>query len=322
MERGLVSIIIPTFNRAHLISDTLDSIIAQKYKKWECIIVDDGSLDDTKSVVENYIKKDSRFKYLERPNIRQKGANACRNFGFENSAGEYINWFDSDDLMMPKKLELQVKQLKNENKNFSVCQTMMYDVEIQKNIGLRANALVSKDILNDYITYKIFWLTNAPLWKKEKLIANDLKFDESLHQSQDYDFHIRALLKNMSYCFINDPLVVFRKHLTNMSVSSFDTKAKLISNLKVKNDILTSYRSCLKLKTLKFTYKEILKLYKTSLKNKKYGNSLIVLYYLLSNIKTLELPIFKNFKLSVNLILAFISFSFFSKGEKFLKFEI
>lgn len=322
MEKGLVSIIIPTFNRALLISDTLDSIITQKYKNWECIIVDDGSTDNTKDIINKFILKDSRFIYLERPENRLKGANACRNFGFENSNGQYVNWFDSDDLMMPDKLALQVEQLKVENKDFSVCQTMVYDVETKKNIGLRAKALVSNDILNDYITYKIFWLTNAPLWKKDCLIAKGLKFDESLQQSQDYDFHIRALLKNMSYAFINTPLVVFKKHLTNMSASNFDTKSKLKSNLRVKNDILNVHRSHLNIKTIRFTYKEILKLYKVSLKNKKHRSSLIILYYLLINIKSLGLSIFKRFKFSTNYIFAFISFSLFTKGEKLIKFEV
>ena len=63
----LVSIIIPTYNRAHLIGETLDSVLAQTYQNWECIIVDDGSSDNTDDVVNDYVKKDPRFKYYYRP---------------------------------------------------------------------------------------------------------------------------------------------------------------------------------------------------------------------------------------------------------------
>ena len=99
MQPPIVSIIIPTYNRAHLISETLDSILTQTYTHWECIVVDDGSDDSTAELLAGYCKKDARFQYHQRPNDRPKGANACRNYGFELCKGEYINWFDSDDLM-------------------------------------------------------------------------------------------------------------------------------------------------------------------------------------------------------------------------------
>ena len=67
MKQALISIIIPTFNRAHLIGETLDSVLAQTYPNWECIIVDDGSTDTTDEVVGEYVKKDSRFLYHHRP---------------------------------------------------------------------------------------------------------------------------------------------------------------------------------------------------------------------------------------------------------------
>lgn len=87
MEQPLVSIIIPTYNRAHLIGETLDSVLAQIYTNWECIVVDDGSTDSTAELLAFYVEKDSRFQYHHRPKDRLKGANACRNYGFELSRG-------------------------------------------------------------------------------------------------------------------------------------------------------------------------------------------------------------------------------------------
>ena len=101
----LVSIIMPTYNRAHLIGQTLDSVLAQTYPNWECIIVDDWSTDTSDEVVGEYVKKDSRFQYYQRPKDRKKGPNSCRNYGLELSKGEFVKWFDSDDIMHPKFLE-------------------------------------------------------------------------------------------------------------------------------------------------------------------------------------------------------------------------
>ena len=79
MMNALVSIIIPTFNRAHLLGETLNSVINQTYSNWECIVVDDGSSDYTEQLMEFYIQKDPRIIFVRRPDNRPKGANACRN---------------------------------------------------------------------------------------------------------------------------------------------------------------------------------------------------------------------------------------------------
>ena len=112
-DSPLISIIIPAYNRAHLIGETLDSIIAQTYKNWECIVVDDGSSDHTERILQNYCAKDSRFKFYHRPENHLPGGNGARNYGFEKSKGEYIQWFDSDDIMSPSKMEYQVAALQN-----------------------------------------------------------------------------------------------------------------------------------------------------------------------------------------------------------------
>ena len=74
----LVSIIIPTFNRAHLLSETLHSVLTQTYTNWECLVVDDGSTDDTEYVVKSYVARDARIQFHIRPKYKIKGANACR----------------------------------------------------------------------------------------------------------------------------------------------------------------------------------------------------------------------------------------------------
>jgi glycosyltransferase involved in cell wall biosynthesis len=90
-----VSVIIPTYNRADLLSRAIKSVIAQTYTNWELLVVDDGSTDNTKEVVKEFIKKDKRIKYLWEPN--SGSPSKPRNFVAKNAKGEYIAFLDSDD---------------------------------------------------------------------------------------------------------------------------------------------------------------------------------------------------------------------------------
>ncbi|RXG13769.1 glycosyltransferase involved in cell wall biosynthesis [Leeuwenhoekiella aestuarii] len=240
-NKSLVSIIIPTYNRANLIRETLDSILAQTYTNWECIVVDDGSTDGTDKLLAEYVAKDSRCQYHHRPKDRPKGANACRNYGFELSKGEYVNWFDDDDLMLSHKLQEGVKELEKGLPNFMICQSEIYSLKENRTQGLRCQKLVSQNPLDDYIQFKIFWLTGAPLWKKKFLKKNRIYFNEQLYQSQDYDYHIRILALGESYKTSDRIGVVIREHERNMSNSIMDNPKKFLSNVIVRFWVLKNY---------------------------------------------------------------------------------
>jgi glycosyltransferase involved in cell wall biosynthesis len=106
-ERGLVSIVIPTYNRARIIGGAIESVLAQTYENVEVVVVDDGSTDDTCAVVERY---DSRVRYVYQANA---GVAAARNTGFAHARGEFIGLLDSDDRFLPWKLEAQVRVLRS-----------------------------------------------------------------------------------------------------------------------------------------------------------------------------------------------------------------
>jgi glycosyltransferase involved in cell wall biosynthesis len=86
-------------NRADLVSKTLDSVLAQTYQDWECIVVDDGSTDNSLQIVQEYCSCDQRIRFMSRPEEREKGAPTCRNISVENTTGEYAYFPDSDDLL-------------------------------------------------------------------------------------------------------------------------------------------------------------------------------------------------------------------------------
>lgn len=192
MTQPLVSIIIPTYNRAHLIGETLDSVLAQTYTNWECIVVDDDSTDNTNEVLQAYCNKDDRFKYFKRPDQKSKGANACRNYGFELSKGEYIQWFDSDDVMLNDLLSLKINLfLQNPNVGFVVCgfriiycngKQYIHDVKQSDNYFL------------SYISDELRLNSQNMLWKKNGV--ESVKWDESINKFQDLDFIFKTLRTN------------------------------------------------------------------------------------------------------------------------------
>lgn len=317
----LVSIIIPTFNRSHLIGKTLDSILTQTYIKWECIVVDDGSTDDTENLLRSYMQKDSRFRFLKRPRNRPKGANACRNFGFELSKGHYINWFDSDDLMHPDKFAVQVSQLKDSEYNFSIGQSEWFDSIANVSLGNRAPLLSeSNNNLEDYIKKKIFWVTGSTLWKRDFLQRSKIYFDESLHQSQEYDFYVKVLVISPEFITVAAPLFKIIKHDNNLSDNIFESYLKITSHVRVRSKIIKSFHSKISFSTLEYLYRHIFNCYIACLKRKNLKASVYVFFHLIKTIKRVKSSKVKRLKFLGRMLILLVSFPFFSRGQKFMKF--
>lgn len=217
MNNPLVSIIIPTYNRSHLIGETLDSVLAQTYQNWECIVVDDGSTDYTDELMEFYCEKDPRIQYHHRPKNRLKGANACRNYGFEESKGAYINWFDSDDLMHHEKIKLQVMPLNEKGKEVSVSQNLVFKESKNNIIGLRHPKIYSSTPFEEFLMLKVVWLTSSLLLKREVLLRTFEFFNEELLAAQEWEFFSRILYSKPLIYFIDTPLNLIRQHEESIS---------------------------------------------------------------------------------------------------------
>jgi glycosyltransferase involved in cell wall biosynthesis len=230
VSNKLVSIIIPVYNRALLIGETLDTVLDQSYSNWECIVIDDGSTDQTAQVVNEYVLKDSRFQYHTRPPNRKKGANACRNIGFELSKGDYIQWFDSDDLMHKDKLKLKADCLEKHMVDFVVCEGIEYRDTIE-NVVHYWKEIQSDSALLDHILGKVNFHTNGPLFKKAFLKDIPL-FNEGLQRKQEWEFYSRLLTFSTNYQPLNVALYYFRLH--NDSINGLNDistlKSRIISN--------------------------------------------------------------------------------------------
>ena len=104
----LISVVIPAYNAEQFLDETLESVLSQTYENWECIIVNDGSTDNTESVVKKWCEKDARFRYFYKEN---SGASDTRNLGIKEARGEYIAFLDADDLYMPNFLKVCLENL-------------------------------------------------------------------------------------------------------------------------------------------------------------------------------------------------------------------
>lgn len=316
MNSPLVSIIIPTFNRAHLIGETLDSVLAQTYTNWECIVVDDGSTDNTEEVVLGFVEKDSRFQYHKRPENKPKGANTCRNFGFQISKGEYVNWFDSDDVMLTDFIQTKMSFFKPEYE-LIICSGHFTDEKM--NVISTINLNEETFLFKDYFLGKLQVLTPSVLFRKTFLEGKEL-FSNKIKRGQESELFSRLFfqLPKSSYKIINIPLFLYRQHLHSKTFrnNSYVEKYKesqtfiAIENFKKSIELNDSDLIC-------HFYKQLLDYFYRGLEHKHYKN----VVFILNNFTPLLRKI--NWKISIQFYLSGYFFLIIKRGshkiEKYFK---
>lgn len=199
----VVSIIIPNFNKATFIAESIRSVLEQDFEDWEAIIVDDGSTDNSVEIINNLVSNDPRLKLFQR-NRLPKGGSTCRNIGIENARGDYLFFFDSDDLMTKDCIGERVNLMQdNTTLDFAVFPVGTF----YKAIGDSTMVWRTKkgDHLKQFLRHDLPWHTMSPLWRTS-FVKNKLNgFDESFPRLQDVEFHTRALLqKGLEYKIVHN----------------------------------------------------------------------------------------------------------------------
>lgn len=264
--KPLISIIIPTYNRAHLIGETLDSILSQTYANWECIIVDDGSTDNTSAVLEGYLK-DKRFNFFNRENNRKKGPSSCRNIGIENATGNLIMFLDSDDLITTVCLVNRLKFVNdNEGFDFWIFNSDQIDIlnNKRKKFNKQLNTFEDEEYLSFFLLEKIPFCVSGAFWKKKSLLQIN-GFDENLLILEDPDLHLRAFASNLKSksCIngLSDHFYMFNSEKesvnqnTLLSYLYFSNKHKTKFGNKIKPYILSGMKKALKSNKLGYSLK-------------------------------------------------------------------
>ncbi|MDV7490487.1 glycosyltransferase family 2 protein [Acinetobacter baumannii] len=200
-----ISVVIPTYNRAHLIKESLQSVLAQTVQPLEIIVVDDFSTDNTEEVVKSL--NSPLIKYFK--NQRKKGANGARNTGIILSRGEFIAFHDSDDTWLPDKLELQKQVLRNDP-NIDMC---FCSLRTENSIVIPKRKIKSSDIggllkLKNFISTQTIFI-----YRKQALF---FLFDEDLRRFQDWDFVLRVSTEKKIY-HLDKPLVIQKLQLGSIT---------------------------------------------------------------------------------------------------------
>ena len=216
MYSPLVTIVLTTYNRAHLISETLDSILVQNYTNWQCIIIDDNSIDDTGKVVEKYIKTDKRIEYIIKDKCINKGLPASRNIGIEKAKGEYLVFFDDDDIVHPQLIELCLDSFKKKPISFVHYRKQSFEGGFKKDliqpILIPDTRQLEKSIFEKVILGILPMASCTVMWKTALFKKN--LFNEELMYAEEWECYSRLLiLNNLRGTIINNPLYFNRKHI-------------------------------------------------------------------------------------------------------------
>ncbi len=264
-----VSVIIPTYNRVHFLKEAIDSVLSQTYPYFELLIVDDGSEDETEALVRSY--QDKRIRYLFIPH---QGVSKARNVGIKEAKAELIAFLDSDDLWLPRKLEVQVNFFQK-RPDALICQTE----EIWIRYGRRVNpkkyhkkpsGMMFKESLRRCL------ISPSAVMMRRELFERVGLFDEGMPACEDYDMWLRVTVRHPVY-LLPEPLVIKRgghPDQLSRSIPALD-KWRIKAIVKIlNNSTLTPEQRTLALEEL---------VYKTQiygqgcLKRKKYNEALFYL---------------------------------------------
>lgn len=238
----LVSVIIPCYNYGTFLPETLEGLLAQHYTHWECVVVDDGSIDDTAFVVQRYAEKDSRFRYIYQPN---QGQSPARNNGIRNSGGDYIQFLDADDCLQPTKLSAQVSFLEQNPSIDLVYGNVLYFSNKEKNdlhISRSSDQQPALPLLSGgfdelslpFVQRNIIEL-GALLFKKSVLKEVGY-FDESIQGVEDWDYCLRCVFEGKLFRYLhaeNGYLLMrhhpnsFAKNQEKMSIEELKLRYKI-----------------------------------------------------------------------------------------------
>ena len=238
-----ITILLATCNRANLIQETLHSILAQTYENWECIIVDDFSIDKTKEIIASYIEKDSRFLYFLKTSQYEKGLSGTRNQGLDlamKRKAKFIQFFDDDDIMHPRKLELKIKPFCDDHsldlticcyRKFHEMETIEYDLEKADDQSCN---IQTNDLLKSFFLNQINLNSPGPLWRAA--VLERYRFNEKLFYAEEREYYLRILLnEKLKFKVVDEILFWYRKHTSAITSNLYDDQTKVINSIRLFN---------------------------------------------------------------------------------------
>lgn len=237
LENIKISVIIPTFNSGLWLARCLDSVLNQTHKNIEVLVINDGSTDNSREIIDNYLKKDSRISAVHTSN---QGVSAARNEGLKLANGDYIGFVDSDDSIDSTMYETLLTHVIKYNAEISHCSYL--DVYPTKNSSSCSDKVSIHDRTTGLIEVLSSRKTNIGLGCKlyKKAVIKGLYLDTTIHNNEDLLFNINAFNRANTSVFIDKPLYHYIHRLNSASTSSLN-KFQIEGPLKVSKDIVAMF---------------------------------------------------------------------------------
>ncbi len=250
--KALVSVIIPCYRAECWVREAIQSCLDQTYQPIEIIVIDDGSADQTTRIVLDAAK--SAKVSIRLFESAHKGGSAARNQGVAAAAGDYVQFLDADDLMSPRKIEIQTALAARSHETIS-CGSWVWLKQSNGHCATerpKQHMSYTGDFIHEWLQGN-FFAVHCFLWPR-KVVVELGGWDESLSACQDGDLYIRAVLKGVRFSFAPESVVYYRSGHSRDSVSSRRTLDSLKSRMRVLDKVqsglenrgdLQSYRSVL-----------------------------------------------------------------------------
>lgn len=212
MTSGLITIIIPCYNKGDYLGDTLDTLLSQSYINWECIVIDDGSSDNSRQVAESFCSKDSRITYSWKEN---SGVADTRNKGISLSTGEYIMFLDADDTLSTEKLGSTIEAFIKHPEIDVVYSNFLFifnnDFTKPRKPSFRVK--LKKDVYTDIIKSwdsTLLVPIHSCVYRRLFLLNTKIVFCSLLKNKEDWDFLINVAMATDKFLFVDQYLCSYR----------------------------------------------------------------------------------------------------------------
>lgn len=205
-----ISVIIPTYNGAKYLSEAVDSILKQTYQNFEIIVVDDGSTDNTREIVNNFLrlqdiscKLQERIRYFYQEN---RGLPGARNAGVKQAKGRYIAFLDADDELVPNALEKCIDRAIKTNAEWCIVDIR----RVENGISEILTSNIPKDKYLLSILKNAYDFIRQSFFFSKKMLIDINLFNISYKVLEDWDLHIRLIEAGKKFVYINEPLYVYK----------------------------------------------------------------------------------------------------------------
>lgn len=236
MNKPLVSIIVPCYNQAQYLDEALQSVFDQTYPYWECIVINDGSTDNTEEIAENWIARDSRFIYWYQEN---RGLSSARNTGLNCSTGDYIQFLDADDFLHNFKIKESLDQVKQVNADLIISNYVSFTNDTTKTIPPRYK--LQEYYFNfESVVFKWDYEFVIPIHCAmfEAKYFENFRFPTFLKAKEDWVMWITIFKNKPTTSFINKPYALYRDHQNSMTKDVKQMEVNYIKSLLYLKNIL------------------------------------------------------------------------------------